>query len=373
MNLPRPSAVPAVRRGFTLVELLVSTVVLSVLLLVTLTSLDSMQRSWRSSKARVDQFRDARVAFETITRTLSQATLNTYWDYYYSGSQSNLPAAGSTTPPAGYVRQSELHFITGSARGLGPADATQAEYPSHSVFFQAPLGHSELHRGLAGLLNSRGYYIQFDSDVDRRPSFLPAGVTRTKFRHRLMEYRPPAENAAVNGRTLQGNTVYSTPQTWYKTDLEAASRPLADNIVLLIISPQVAPENITIAGRQPWWIAPGYRYNSRDRDNSTEVVDPIVVDSITKAVRQGTQHMLPPQLRVTLVAVDEESAARWMQVRNDTAVDLQVEADAPFEQALHYERDLERVRTYLTGQRLNFRVFTSVITLRNAAWDSRTF
>lgn len=358
--------------GFTLVEVMVSTAVLSILMVVMLTALDSIQGSWTRTKARVDQFRGARVAFEAITRSLSQATLNTYWDYYYPATQSNVPPQSASTVPAGYVRQSELQFWTGSASDLGTGDTAGANFPGQAVFFQAPLGQSETYRGLASLLNARGYYIQFGDNQSQRPDFLPDAVVPVKHRYHLMEYRPPAEAVTTNGQSLQGNTVYSKRATWYHEDLANASRLLADNILLLIISPQVPAESITDPAQRPWWIAPAYRYDSRDSNNATAKIDGITVDA-TNNIQQGTQHLLPPQLRVTMIAADESSVARWMDSQGQEPFDLQKEADAPFTDVALYDRDMQRVKDKLTSLHLNYRVFSSVISMRNASWDSRTF
>ncbi len=362
-----------VRRGFTLVEILVSTVVLSILMLISLTSLESMQRSWKSTRVRVEQFRGARTAFETLSRNLSQATLNTYWDYYYTETKSNVPAVNGSTPPAGYVRQSELQFWSGPAREAVSPTAEQSSNPGHAVFFQAPLGQSEMHRGLAALLNARGYYIQFGSDEARRPGFLPESITRLHHRYRLMEYRPPAE---IAGASKPGNAVYSKPDAWFREGITTSSRVVAENIVLLVIMPLVPEESLLPNDNgpplQPWWIAPIYRYNSKDTSNSSPTVDPVSVDVLNN-IRQGTQHLLPPQLRLTLVALDEVGAARWAELSGDEPVDLQVDAKASFTNPQEYNTDLRNVKEYFQERKINYRVFSEVITLRNARWDAQTF
>ena len=360
------------RYGFTLVELLVSMGVLSILMLVAMTALETTQRSWRETKSKVDQFREARIAFETITRNLSQATLNTYWDYFYAETQSNQPPSDVSVSPAGYVRQSELDFQILPAVELTPGGDVSHK-PGHALFFQAPLGLSQSYRGLGHLLNARGYYVHFESNVERRPAFLPGGIIPVKHRYRLMEYRPPAESVAQQGDDLLGNAVY-TQRHWYQQNLEAVSRPIADNILLLLFSAQVPSDTLSPeSGRKAYWIAPGYRYNSRDVENQTPDVESPVVRT-DGSIHQGTQHLLPPQVRVTLVAGEEDSTRQWLGRGGDAeALALSQLAEAPFEDAQHYERDLDRLKQYLNRQRVNYRVFTTTITLRNAAWDSSTY
>lgn len=358
----------SLRGGFTLVELLVSTAVLSVLMMVTLSALETMQRSWRDTKGKVSQFRESRIAFETLTRNLSQATLNTYWDYYFEATSSNVPPDTGSTSPAGYVRQSELDFCILPAVDLGSGE-TAAELPGHALFFQAPLGQSQGYRGLGTLLNARGYYIHFESNQDSRPPFLQGRQAQPKFRYRLMEYRPPAEKTGQETESLAGNAIYKQAD-WYRQNLQAVSRPIADNVLLLIISPEVTPE--LADERRVEWIAPFYRYRSRDADNSTAVLDnPTVGQDGT--ISQGTQHLLPPRVRVTLVACDEESFERWHSRNGNLPVDLCSEAAADFSQARHYNQDLDRLKQYLTAEKLNFRVFIQTVTMRNAMWESSAF
>lgn len=354
--------------GFTLVELLVSTAVLSVLMMVTLSALETMQRSWRDTKGKVSQFRESRIAFEAMTRNLSQATLNTYWDYYYEATSSNVPPATGSAAPAAYVRQSELDFCVLPAAEAGAGESA-ADLPGHALFFQAPLGLSQTYRGLGSLLNARGYYIRFESDQDQRPPFLQNSAVRPKFRYRLMEYRPPAEKAGEENAAVNGNAVYLAAD-WYKQDLRAVSRPIADNVLLLIVSPEVTAE---MAGtRRADWIAPGYRFRSRDANNTTAALDQPTVHQ-DGTVSQGTQHLLPPRVRITLVACDEDSALRWHARNGNTAVDVSRASGADFAEARHYERDMDRLKSYLTEERLNFRVFTQTVSMRNAVWDSTTY
>jgi uncharacterized protein (TIGR02599 family) len=357
------------RAAFTLVELLVSISVLSILLLVIVTALDSIQRSWKRTKEKVDQFREARVAFENITRQLSQATLNPYWDYYYAETNSNLPPEEGLATPAAYVRHSELHFICDRADVL--LQGTGARRSSgHALFFQAPLGQSRQYRGLGNLLNGHGYYVQWNEDDDRRPKFLPASVAPVKKRYQLMEYRPISEAATTEDGTVKGNTIYLNPERWYLDDLTIQSRAIASNILTILFSPQVAKVQNKDDTREPWWIAPNYRYDSRDPDNSSPAHDSVFVAASGQA-QQGTQHLLPPAVRVTLVAADEVSMERWLRDQPDAGGDLLAKAGAPFANAANYEADLAALKKYLDSQRLTYRVFSSTVPLRNAQWDNR--
>ena len=111
----------SVARAFTLVEILVSLGVLAILLLISAEVIGTVQTTWTSTNARVSQFREARTAFDIITRNLSQATLNTYLDYDNNYLTAADPAAATTTAPTRYERKSDLRFVCGPAGTGGPS------------------------------------------------------------------------------------------------------------------------------------------------------------------------------------------------------------------------------------------------------------
>ena len=182
--------------GFTILELLVSIAVVSVLLVVLASVSGHVQKVYRSSMGKAEQFREARTAFEAITSRLAQAALNTYWDY------------DNPNNPTRYMRQSELRFQSGNA----PALLGNTYPPSHAIFFQAPLGlttNSTAYGGLDNLLNTWGYFIEFGDDSNIRPGFLDTSGVAKRPRFRLMELSLPTENLALPGN--------STTSTWFST------------------------------------------------------------------------------------------------------------------------------------------------------------
>ncbi|MEQ1840764.1 MAG: prepilin-type N-terminal cleavage/methylation domain-containing protein, partial [Verrucomicrobiales bacterium] len=76
----RPKNFQTGRRAFSLIELMVAMGILSILMLMMTVLLDQVQKSWRYSESRISQFREARVAFDLMTKNIGQASLNTYWD-----------------------------------------------------------------------------------------------------------------------------------------------------------------------------------------------------------------------------------------------------------------------------------------------------
>lgn len=365
----KPSFIPSRRtRAFTIVELMASMFLLTMLMLACVSALDSVRRSVTGVHHKTQQFREARQAFELITKTLSQATLNPYWDYYYQSTSSSAAPTGAVTPPSAYIRFSELQFQAGTASTLLGGKTTPADSPGHALFFQAPLGLTHEQSGLGSLLNARGYAVQFGDDSTNRPPFLTAHSIPVRYRYRLVEYRPPSEQAVP----FQGNTIYTHPADWFRQDLDQSVRTVAENIILLVLSPRVSAEAALATKKPAHWIAPNYTYNSLDVNNATPEVEAVTVDAAGNAT-QGTQHLLPPLVLVTMVALDETSAARWAQEHGETPVDYLAQARAPFTDATAYDNDLASLEAWLNQKHLHYEVFSSTVPLRNARWDSRSY
>lgn len=343
------------RTGFSLVELMVSMVVLTIIMLMSARFIGQMQRTWTASSARLEQFREARSAFETITQALRQATLNTYLTYEYNAGPNPTVPASKDEAPKKYVRHSELQFVTGRA-----ADLLGSESPelmrNHAVFLQAPMGITARpgYEGLQRLLCGRGYFIKHGSDETYRPKH----VKQERARFRLWEYRPFSEL----------NEIYSvTPGEWFSNitseTIEADEtverpsqiRPVAENIIALIISPQVTAEDAKEHGSDTTWIAPNYAYDSTS----------ISGESIKNP--QGTQHLLPPVVVVTLVAIDEASAQRLADIHGSAAPELIPEGS--FENCERFTQDLAAMESNLAKQKLNYRVFTAAVPMRNSKWN----
>jgi len=360
---PRGSSVFAA--AFTLVEILVSLAVLTILLLVSAQVIGQVQSTWAASNARVSQFREARTAFDIITRNLSQATLNTYIDYksnYLEGDDGDVDpgATVASTGPGRYIRKSDLQFRCGPTSLL--LNASSEKLPGHAVFFQAPLGVAQEADlvGLDRLLCGRGYFVQYSDDRFFKPEFLKTGAL--KYRYRLMEFSPPAEK----------NLIYSSPpkedaitDDWYalagaggaaEDQGQLMTRPVADNILTLIISPQVET-GATGTAVTKTLIAPQYAYNSA------------AIGQAMANSTQGTQHLLPPLVRIVLVAIDERSAERLSPSEEDTSGPLKGALSA-FSQASQLDDELETLQAVLRQKRLNFRVFSAVVQLRGSKWST---
>lgn len=349
------------RAAFTLVELLVSMAVVSLLLVSLARILADTQFAWMGAKARTDEFREARAAFDAIASKLSQATLNSYWGY-------KLDPSGV---PELYQRQSELHFVCGPVTTLL---ATSAQASGHGVFFQAPIGESSSTGATASAasspvdltqtLNGWGWYARYESDLERRPEFLTASGTPERKRFRLMEFRQPTEKLSLYRMVPPANSSFGTTPlpwienqrirtqmyAWFRDTMAADSQPLAENILGVIIQP-LWPDPSVASGHDTT-LAPNYIYDTRRHqwpDNST--------------LAARTRHQLPPMVRLTLVALDERD---WEPLSNAEADALASELRAVinadlFRVSSDFEKDIRTLETELTSRKLGFRVFTTAV------------
>ncbi len=340
------------RKGFTLIELLVSMAVLSILMLLVSSVLSQVQEAWGRTAAKVSQFRESRRAFDVLKNNLTQAVLNTYLRYEFdnpANPASPFDASGREIPnssPTRYVPYSELQFRCGPTH-LVTSAVPAANTQGHCVFFQAPIGYSDRYANLPTALNPRGYFIQFDSDIDFRPPFL-AGRVAPKYRYRLMEFAPPTERNIIYDKTTA-----TTQSDWFNADVVQYSRPIADNVVTLIISPK--RPRADQQGADPRDIAPNYQYDSA------------VPAGTANAATNRQAHVLPPAIELVMVVIDEGSALKLAD-RSGTAPPLQL---GGFTQATdaQFRSDLDALETRLVDAKVNFRIFTATITMRNSKWN----
>ncbi len=320
--------------------------VLVVLMVMILSVTNYTSSLWRSTTGQIATFQSARTAFESLTRTVSQATLNTYLDYFdANGDRALLWDASKpyapVNPTAKYGRYSELHFISGPSGTVVPARGDMA---THAIFFQAPLGYSRgaANRGLAQLLAAAGYFVEFNSDVKSLPPFLAASQARS--RYRLMQFLQPSEDLKIY------DPAAATPFDWFRAPLASATPPtriVADNIIALILLPKAAPGDTSLT------LGTSYLYDSR-----------------AGALADPRRHQLPPLLQVTMVAISENSAVRL----DDGSTPPSVLSDAlanRFTNAANYAADLEGLKNVLSEARIEHRVFTSDVSIRAAKWSEQ--
>jgi uncharacterized protein (TIGR02599 family) len=354
------------RTAFTLVELLVSTAVISIIILMMVTVAGQASDIWRNSASKIEQFREARNAFESMTTRLAQATLNTYWAY-------NNP-----TSPTRYERRSDLRFISGPAETLLGGAGT---HPTHAVFFQAPLGLTDTaaFQSFGNTLNTLGYFLEYGSDAAQRPQFIREEIVPLRHRYRLMELRQPAEANGIYHHTAPAGktgTVVSSyaGKEWFRDPVgKGTGRPvrvLAENVIALIITPRLAEadENDVKKGgsgaadESP--LAPDYLYDSSPSTGA---------DARRANPRLNPLHQLPPVLQVTMVAIAESSAGRlpFQKGWKD-----HFETKDKFVKSRDYSKDLlttgdaNSLENLLSERRISYRLFSTNVVIRGAKWST---
>ena len=312
-----------------------------------------------------DEKGNVRKATTALSRNLSQAVLNSYWDY-------NDPVR-----PTLFQRQSELHFISGPAeRLLGSA----RQFTTHAAFFQAPLGYGGAEAGSLGggeefdelqdSLNCWGYFIEYGSDMDSdrplRPGFLRAetALHPARERFRLMEFRLASEKMNLFGRafprgsTLGEQTTEDDVRTWFQTPeiLVPNSRPIAENIVALVLRPR-APRRLERDND----LAPNYFYDTRRYQYEG-----------AGGLSAISRHQLPPVMDLIMVAVSEDSYARAEATNPDLAGDLISKLKQLFREASRSAEDLAELEELLREAKLSYRTLSISIAIPAAKWVTST-
>ncbi len=328
------------RSGFTLVELMVAAVILIFILGLVFSITTQISGIWRGANSKITAFQNARAAFEGVTRNINQATLNSYYDYY-DASWIARPAGATNFAPANYGRRSELEYISGPADQLFSTGV--GSKLTHSVFFQAPTGYvsnTNFQMESSSLMSALGFYVEYTnaSKYDQLPRFLRSQTQADRQAFRLIEWLQPSEKLGIYDPTQSP----TNRGAWYTSAVASGSqsRIIADNIVALIIAPK--------SNQTDTALAPNYFYDSSpasyDRDRS---------------------HLLPPLLQVTMVAIDEDSAARLRKIYPNSTPPL---TTGLFQQASQYESDMTRLKAVLNGEtggpRLNYRIFATTIDTR---------
>ena len=317
--------------GFTILELLVAMAVLALMSVLMVSVVGSSQRMSKQALAGVGQFREARRAFERIEQTLSQATLNVYWDYVDADGNPRPAVPAAPFVPTGYFRQSELRYRQFKATALtAPRGGTMK---GMALFFQAPLGRTGTAGpgGMNALLNTVGYFVERGDDMQFRPPLIQASKTR----YRLFELLQPSESFSIYKNTSGAPTDRSSD--WIEDPLStpAFSHPLAENVVALVFRaeyPDSSDKAVT-----------AFDYDST----------PVVRPTPSQPVEENN---LPMSVRITMVVLDEDSARRV----EDRGIAL---PDA------HDEASLNQLESELRQNRLTYRRMDSSVSIGPAKWS----
>jgi len=211
-----------------------------------------------------------------------------------------------------------------------------------------------------------------------------------------MELMQPAESMSVYDLDPKGATTFAGDQLrWFRTAVTGASRPvrsIAENVVGLIIWPKLAKGDESARldqGRSP--LSPNYIYDSSlltfKSPRFGTAVSPVYLNEGAKltsttdlqdAAQINPKNQLPPIVQVTLIALDEQSAARLEDQPKGSAVEdlskgLFEVACSPgtrSNQETRYDQDLQEMQQRMVKAGLTYRVFTSDVVIRAAKWSA---
>lgn len=373
MRLPRANerAVLCGQPGFTLLEMIVAMVVVVSLMLVVVQAMARVQDTWTSTNAKVREAVDARTGMETLSRTVSRATLNLRW------------APDSEDDPKLMQRDSDLHFVCGPADDLVP---TVSGATGHAIFFQAPNGHAgpddRSSTGTAGkaeydslpnVLNAWGYFVQFDEDPARLPTFLSSaraalGSVPKRYRFRLMEFRQPAHELKLFEMT-GGDTSVARLATigaqadlysWFTAPLAEPRQSerrrcavIAENILAMIVLPLQQGDSAGVAstGQTMTDLTPAYLYDTREHQWNG-----------TRANGANSRHRLPSAVQISLVVLDDRD---WSKLPDDQAVTagyaLRGQVNGKFSRPGSFSADMGSLTGELNRRRMRHRVITTTL------------
>ncbi len=327
-------------------------VILSMILLVITSVISQVQKTWKGATGRLAQFREARLAYDTVARGLRQATVHSYSVYHYPGTA--LPSSS----PDGIVPETSMGIRFDEATNVTSAHlGKSSELPGHGVVFQIPAGlvadpaapfggGSKADEGylkdLSNLLSVRGYFVQFASDKE----FMPSGLRErlaSRSRFRLLEYRPPAEEnpAFDRNRPLGGWTSNVGADASSAKNL----RVVATNIVAMVMAVNFADSWLGIDSSSTLGkphTKPVYSYDSYQGMNGSSTI---------------SKGSIPTSVQLVMVAVDEDSASRMLV--GGAAPDLLKEAGASFKSEQNLEGDIKSLKAYMASKNYNYRLFSS--------------
>ena len=304
-----------------------ATTVLTLLLAIILATFNLTSGTLERASSKISSFQTARTAFDLMTKTISQATLNTYWDYYDASGNRRTEANAASFIPYSYKRASDLPFVI-----------QQNGIYGQSVVFAAPASRdvSGGKKGTQGLLNLCSYAVRFGSDQSYRPSSYTGPIS---YRYRLMQAVQPRDDGVV---------LFSNIGTNWISGVTAKDLPIAANVIALIIWPRLSPLEDTDGTK----LSSNYQY-----------------DSLGGSAVQLAQ--LPPVLQVTMVVIDEVSANRLMSGSTPPAViENALSKNNKFHDVAKHDSDLNDLQADLLQAGIKFELFTTAIPIRESKWSN---
>ncbi len=361
-------------RGFTILEMLTAMAVLAMLAVLILSIMSQTSQAVRTSNDRVESFQSAREGFDSLTKQLGQATLNTYYDYFDAGRNARTASNSSTFTPAIYGRQSDLHFLSGYADNAMKSLVPSGWNPvTQAVFFQTPMGYAlnGSYNGMESLLNACGFFVAYTSDSSERPSQLTssqASLMSDQYRFRLYRMSQPTESLKVYADTVAANQ-----KDWFQKPLQSSAGnvavarqngiyPIADNVIALVVWPKYPS---TQEAKKA--LASKFNYDSKSPwDGGNQV-------TWSAGDQPAQMNQLPPLLDVAMVTIDESSAKRLLKGISDPTsamAALGITLSDKFADSQQIDSDLAKLQSQLITKGIKCRIFRTTISIRGSKWSN---
>jgi uncharacterized protein (TIGR02599 family) len=331
-----PDPARSAKGGFTLLEACAALFILVLVFGMLEQFMAGVTQAWQTGAS--DPFSEAATAFETVTQSLSRATLEPYRDYA-DASGAFRSGSGAGFVPDHPARRSDLAFACGPSTGPGGLLASSGRTTATgSVFFMQAAGQTQLYAqdGLDHLFNARGYFVEFGADA-QAPAFF-SGSPRERWR--LKEVVQPSESLQVFATSDSASWIMQLAGP----DATAPSI-LAENIIALVVLPERAVSDVGPPAPPPL----DFAYDSRDATSTL------------------TFAQLPPRVRVLLAAIDEGSAQR-LAARSGTGAPALVPKTL-FQDASQLDADIATLDASLTAAGIRHRFFQRDLELIASAWS----
>ncbi len=340
-------------RAFGLLELLIAMTILIMLMGVIFFSISQVSKLTIKTKTEIDGYRSVRFGMEIINRKLSQATLNSYWDYYTNDGKRVKDY--NVQEPSTYGRYSELHFVSAPLNKLGITSPSK----SHGIFFQSPQGYSQNSdlQGVKGLLNISGFFCG--------EYIIPAPISLFKSEKRfgLLEMLIPTEQSNIYASRFQTDINQGSNYAWFlgwmgDLDTRRYIAPVAENVLTAIFVPHFSISDDVGVLNSENSLTPNLFYDSRQIGPNNSTVK--LVRRVGGSWQASWLHQLPPFVDVYLLGVSETSA-QALQADPDLISDLF--SGIIFEQENTITKNLDLVVN--RGRKYNYdlRWFKSTVTL----------
>ncbi len=100
----------AVKKGFTLVEILISLAILAMIVVSTFTIFRSSAKSWQKGESRSERYNSARIAIGKMSREISQAVLNKNTPAKFIGTREDVSFISFVSGRSGVFDLAEIEY-----------------------------------------------------------------------------------------------------------------------------------------------------------------------------------------------------------------------------------------------------------------------